>query len=283
MGNAALHSHPLFVLSIFMFVFFRYAGIMRPNPRQADILDLARQTGRVSVDDLAVQFDVTVQTIRRDLGELCDAGLLARTHGGAMLPSGVANIAYAERRRLSADGKDAIGRATAALIPPGASLFLNIGTTTEAVARALIDTPNLMVVTNNLNVAQIMGAHPTAEVIVTGGRLRRADGGLTGDMAVETIRQFKVDFAVIGGSALDQAGDILDFDPDEVRVARAILSQARAAFLVADAGKLARAAPVRIANLRDLDRWITDAPPPRVLGDLCAAARTAITIAAPRR
>jgi len=256
---------------------------MSLSPRQSDILDLARQTGRVSVDDLATGFGVTVQTIRRDLGDLCDAGLLARTHGGAMLPSGVTNIAYEERRRLSAPAKEAIGRDAAALIPPGASLFLNIGTTTEAVARALIDTPNLMVVTNNLNVAQIMGTHPTAEVILTGGRLRRADGGLTGEMAVDTIRQFKVDIAVIGGSALDSAGDILDFDPDEVRVSRAILSQARAAFLVADHGKLSRAAPVRIANLRDLDRWITDAPPPEGLRDLCAQAGTTITIAAPAR
>ncbi|WP_439139603.1 DeoR/GlpR family DNA-binding transcription regulator [Roseicyclus sp.] len=256
---------------------------MRINPRQSDILDLARQMGRVGVDDLATGFGVTVQTIRRDLGELCDAGLLARTHGGAMLPSGITNIAYAERRRLAAEAKEAIGRATAALIPQGASLFLNIGTTTEAVARALSDTPNLMVVTNNLNVAQIMGSHPTAEVILTGGRLRRADGGLTGDMAVETIRQFKVDIAVIGGSALDLAGDILDFDPDEVRVSRAILSQARAAFLVADHGKLARAAPVRIAGLRDLDRWVTDAAPPRALRELCEAAGTAITIAASSR
>jgi DeoR family transcriptional regulator, glycerol-3-phosphate regulon repressor len=151
------------------------------------------------------------------------------------------------------------------------------------VARALIDTPNLMVVTNNLNVAQIMASHPTAEVILTGGRLRRADGGLTGDMAVETIRQFKVDMAVIGSSALDQEGDLLDFDPDEVRVSRAILSQARAAVLVADHGKLARAAPVRIANLRDLDRWVTDTPPPPRLRDLCAAAGTLITIAASSR
>jgi DeoR family glycerol-3-phosphate regulon repressor len=256
---------------------------MSLSPRQSDILDLARQTGRVSVDDLATGFGVTVQTIRRDLGELCDARLLARTHGGAMLPSGVTNIAYEERRRLSAPAKEAIGRAAAALIPPGASLFLNIGTTTEAVARALIDTPNLMVVTNNLNVAQILGTHPTAEVILTGGRLRRADGGLTGEMAVDTIRQFKVDIAVIGGSALDGAGDILDFDPDEVRVSRAILSQARAAMLVADHGKLARAAPVRIASLRDLDRWITDAPPPEGLHDLCVQAGTAITVAAPAR
>lgn len=256
---------------------------MIPTPRQSDILDLARQTGRVTVEDLAAGFGVTVQTIRRDLTELCEAGLLARTHGGAMLPSGVINIAYEERRRLAAPAKDAIARATVALIPPGASLFLNIGTTTEAVARALIDTPNVMVVTNNLNVAQIMAAHPTAEVILTGGKLRRTDGGLIGDMAVETIRQFKVDLAVIGASALDAEGDLLDFDSGEVRVSRAILSQARAAILVADTGKLSRAAPVRIASLRDVDRWITDAPPPAALTRLCDEAGTAVTIAAQAR
>lgn len=252
---------------------------MNMTPRQSDILDRARQIGRVTVDGLSAEFGVTVQTIRRDLGDLCDAGLLARTHGGAMLPSGVTNIAYEERRRLSAEAKDAIGRAAATLIPPGASLFLNIGTTTEAVARALRDTPNLMVVTNNMNVAQIMAGHPTAEVIVTGGRLRRSDGGLVGDMAVETIRQFKVDIAVIGGSALDADGDVLDFDPDEVRVSRAILSQARQSMLVADAGKLERAAPVRIASLADLDRWITDRAPPAGLAGICANAGTAITLA----
>ncbi len=196
-----------------------------------------------------------------------------------MLPSGVTNIAYEERRRVAAGAKEAIGRAAAALVPPGASLFLNIGTTTEAVARALMETPNPMVVTNNLNVAQILAAHPTAEVIVTGGRLRRADMGLVGDMAVETIRQFKVDMAIVGGSALDEDGDILDFDPDEVRVSRAILAQARMAVLVADATKRTRTAPVRIAGLVDLDRWITDQPPGERLEGLAAEAGTQITIA----
>lgn len=256
---------------------------MTMTPRQSDILSLARDTGRVSVEHLSEAFGVTVQTIRRDLGELCDAGVLDRTHGGAMLPSGVTNIGYEERRRVASAAKDAIGRAAAALVPAGASLFLNIGTTTEAVARALRETPNLMVVSNNMNVAQTLGAHPSAEVIVTGGRLRRSDGGLVGDLAVEAIRQFKVDFAIIGGSALDAEGDLLDFDPDEVRVSRAILSQARSAILVADATKLDRAAPVRIAALADLDHWITDAEPPAHLRALCAEAGTRITVVSPAR
>ena len=251
------------------------------SPRQSDILARARAEGRVMVEPLAEAFGVTVQTIRRDLTEMCEAGVLDRIHGGAVLPSGVTNIGYEDRRRLNAAAKEAIGRACAALIPNGASLFLNIGTTTEAVARALRDHANLMVVTNNMNVATILAANPSAEIVLTGGSLRRADAGLVGDLAVQTIRQFKVDFAVIGGSALDRAGDLLDFDLSEVRVARAILDHARQAILVADMGKLARTAPVRIAALAELDFWITDALPPGPLAALCAEAGTAIRVAPP--
>ena len=133
------------------------------------------------------------------------------------------------------------------------------------------------------NVAQILAANPSCEVVLTGGALRRADGGLVGDLAVQTILQFKVDIAVIGASALDAAGDLLDFDIQEVRVAHAILQQARQSILVADQGKLARAAPVRIASLADLDTWVTDAPPAPALRALCREAGTEISVAPPPR
>ncbi|WP_306046184.1 DeoR/GlpR family DNA-binding transcription regulator [Nioella sp. MMSF_3534] len=251
------------------------------TPRQSDILHRARSEGRVMVEGLSEAFGVTVQTIRRDLSELCDARLLDRIHGGAVLPSGVTNIGYEDRRRLNADAKEAIARACAAEIPNGASLFLNIGTTTEAVARALRGHSGLMVVTNNMNAAQILAANPSCEVVLTGGALRRADGGLVGDLAVQTIRAFKVDVAVIGASALDADGDLLDFDIQEVRVAHAILQQARQAILVADQGKLTRAAPVRIGSLSDLDIWVTDTDPPATLRALCRDSGTEIRVAEP--
>jgi len=249
------------------------------TPRQSDILERARTEGRVMVEDLASRFGVTVQTIRRDLTEMCEGRLLERIHGGAVLPSGITNIGYEDRRRLNADAKEAMARAAAAEIPHGASLFLNIGTTTEAVARALQGHSGLMVVTNNMNAAQILAANPSCEVVLTGGALRRADGGLVGDLAVQTILQFKVDIAVIGASALDGAGDLLDFDIQEVRVAHAILQQARQSILVADQGKLARAAPVRITSLGALDMWVTDAAPAADLAALCHEAGTAIRVA----
>ncbi|MEX2202428.1 MAG: DeoR/GlpR family DNA-binding transcription regulator, partial [Dongiaceae bacterium] len=106
--------------------------------RLNEILELARHTGRVTVDDLAERFQVTPQTIRKDLGELCQKRLLARVHGGAIVSSGVENVQYEARRLIATDQKTAIGLAAASLIPNNASLFINIGTTTEAVARALL-------------------------------------------------------------------------------------------------------------------------------------------------
>ena len=107
-------------------------------PRQADILSLAHDAGRLDVDSLAARFAVTPQTIRKDLNELCDQGLLQRYHGGAMLPSGVVNLAYESRRQLATDAKRGIGAKAAELTPNACSLLINIGTTTEQVAFAQI-------------------------------------------------------------------------------------------------------------------------------------------------
>src|SRR6201996_1756794 len=140
---------------------------MQPlSDRQNDIVALARATGRVTVEDLAVRFDVTPQTIRRDLNDLCDRRVLTRTHGGALISSSVENLSYEARRFIAADAKRAIGTAAAALIPNKSSLFINIGTTTEEVANALTAHEDLLVITNNLNVAMTLYPHPTIEVIV---------------------------------------------------------------------------------------------------------------------
>src|SRR5215470_10751468 len=186
--------------------------------RQQEILALARAQGRVNVDDLAARFDVSPQTIRKDLNELCDRRLLSRVHGGALVASGVENIAYEARRFIAQAEKRAIGAAAARLIPNSASLFINIGTTTEEVARGLNAHEDLLIITNNLNVATLLYRHPRMDVIIAGGPVRRADGAVVGAAAVELVRQFKVDYAVIGASAIDQDGALLDFDVREVRV-----------------------------------------------------------------
>lgn len=252
---------------------------MALNIRQMEILDLARATGRVGVEDLAERFDVTLQTIRRDLGELADQGMLDRVHGGAIMRSGVSNIGYDERRRMNEAAKSAIARACAAQIPDNCSIIVNLGTTTEAVARELLGHRNLTVITNNMNVANILVANDSCEIMVAGGALRRSDGGLVGELTTEFMAQFKPDYAIIGTSALDGDGDLLDFDMAEVRVSRAIAGLARKTFLVTDISKLERSAPIRIISMADLDTVVVDRPLPAPLMQRCGEWGTRVIVA----
>ncbi|WP_270727170.1 DeoR/GlpR family DNA-binding transcription regulator [Shimia sp. Alg240-R146] len=232
---------------------------MHSSFREHDILEIARTQGKVTVDALALHFDVTVQTIRRDLTQLANAGLLERVHGGAMLPSGVRNIAYEERRRVNAEAKDAMAAAAAKDIPNGSSLFVNIGTSTEALAQALLGHDGLLVVTNNLNVARILSANERCEVLLTGGRPRPEDGGLVGQVAAQMVNGFAFDYAILGCSALTETAEAFDFDIDEITVSQAAMSRANAVWLLADQSKYQRHAPVRIAGPEAFDRLYTDA------------------------
>ncbi|WP_332690464.1 DeoR/GlpR family DNA-binding transcription regulator [Devosia sp.] len=240
--------------------------------RHRAILDLARTQNRVTVEQLSAYFAVSVQTIRKDLNALCDQRQLSRVHGGATLPSGVENLEYEARRRIAAEAKDAIGKAAAALIPNDASLFINIGTTTEAVSQALLDHAGLLVITNNINVANRMRVYPRFEVVIAGGIVRPSDGGIVGEAAAGFFSQFKVDYAVIGASALDEEGALLDYDYREVKVAQAIIANARHVILVADQGKFARSAPVRIARIDQVTTFVTDHCPSERFRAQCAAA-----------
>jgi DeoR family glycerol-3-phosphate regulon repressor len=252
---------------------------MVSNFRQKEILELAREEGKVTVDSLAAQYDVTVQTIRRDLSDLADSGRLERVHGGAVIPSGVVNIIYEERRRLNEAGKKAIAVKCAHAIPQGASVFMNIGTTTEAVARQLLDHENLLVVTNNLNIANILSANHSCEIILAGGILRRADGGIVGGMTVEMVKQFKFDFSVLGCSAIDSDGDLLDFDGQEVMVSSTAIKRSRQIMVLADYLKFQRTAPLKICSLGDADFLFTDATLSKDLMANCESWGTEVVMA----
>jgi DeoR family glycerol-3-phosphate regulon repressor len=252
---------------------------MNISDRQNDILAAARSQGQVLVDNLAASFAVTPQTIRRDLNELCQRGLLARVHGGAMPANSVSNVGYDDRRHLFTAEKALIGAAAASHIPEKSSLVINIGTTTEQVARALYNHRDLVVITNNINVVNILSGSPSKELILAGGVVRQSDGGIVGEAAVEFIHQFRVDCAVIGASALDDTGAVLDYDYREVLVARAIIANARRTILVADHQKFERSAPVRICDLSQIDMFVTDRPPPMRFMDACGANEVEVVVA----
>jgi len=246
---------------------------MTPNPRQALLLDEVRKRGSATVEALAEEFSVTLQTVRRDVKLLADAGLLARFHGGVRVPSStIENIGYRRRQHLNRPAKQRIARAVAAAVPSGCSLIINIGTTTEAIAHELLQHRGLRVITNNLNVAAILSDNPDCEVIVAGGIVRTRDRGIVGEATIDFIRQFRVDIGLIGISAIEGDGSLRDFDYREVKVARAIIEQSREVWLAADQSKFNRPAMVELARLDEIDMLFTDAPPPPPFPALLAEA-----------
>jgi len=254
---------------------------MNPNPRQAELLKEVRRLETVSVEALAERFGVTLQTVRRDVTLLAEAGLLTRFHGGVRVPSSTTeNIAYRQRQLLNEGAKLRIARAVALAVPNGCSLLINIGTTTEAIARELLRHQGLRVITNNLNVAAILSDNPDCEVIVAGGIVRSRDRGIVGEVTVEFIRQFKADIGLIGISGIEADGSLRDFDYHEVKVSRAIIEHSRQVWLATDHSKFNRPAMVELAQLNQLDRLFTDAPPPAPFPQLLADAGVSCEIAA---
>lgn len=251
------------------------------TPRQNDIMRRVQEQGFVTIDVLAREFDMTPQTIRRDINQLCAGGLLRRHHGGAGLPSSVENVAYRARRVMQQEAKQRIARTLARHLPDHASLFITLGTTTEEIAKALIHHQGLRVITNNLNVAAILSDNPSFQVIIAGGVVRSRDRGITGEATIDFISQFRVDYAIIGISGIASDGVLLDFDYQEVRVAQAIMGHSRRVWLATDQTKFGRNAMVRVAHLEQLDTLFTDATPPEEWQTMLDDAHTNVVVADP--
>ena len=232
------------------------------NQRQRRILELVPRQGFVSIESLSKHFRVSAQTIRRDINELCDRALLQRFHGGAGLTSSVENITYDSRQIMCLEEKARIAHLIASDIPDNASLFIDIGTTSEEVAKALRDHSGLRVITNNFNVAAILSGNPAREVIITGGLVRPADLGIVGEATEDFIDQFKVDFGIITVSSIDADGTLLEYDYREVRAAQRIIKNSRRVVLAADHTKFSRSAMVRLGDLSSVDDLYTDQEPP---------------------
>jgi DeoR family glycerol-3-phosphate regulon repressor len=253
---------------------------MNLAPRHTQLIDEVRAQGPQTIEALAERFGVTLQTVRRDVQRLAEAGLLSRFHGGVRLPSSTTqNIAYRQRQAMSSDAKRGIARAIAKRVPNGCSLILNIGTTIEAVAHELLQHRGLRVLTNNLHIAALLSSNPDCEVIVAGGLVRAADQGIVGEATVDFMRQFKVDIGLIGISGIEADGTLRDFDYREVKVARTIIEQSREVWLAADQSKFNRPAMVELARLEEIDVVFTDAPPPPPFAELMAQGNVQCVVA----
>jgi DeoR family glycerol-3-phosphate regulon repressor len=252
------------------------------NARQRALVDAVRQRGYVTIAAMATRFRVSAQTIRRDIQMLSEQRVLERHHGGAGLPRGTDALAYTSRRVRNARAKRAIGRLVARHIPNNTSVFIDIGTTTEAVAAALVEHEGLRVVTNHLRVASILGERTEFEITLAGGVMRRRDQAVTGAATAEFLEQFRFAYGIFGIGTIGEDGALLDYDYRDVQVSKAAMAHSRRRFLVMDRSKLSADAMVRLGSLRDVHALFMDAPPPEPIRRVLRRDRVALHVASAR-
>lgn len=249
--------------------------------RQAEILNIVTRQGYAAIDDLASRFQTSHQTIRRDIIRLDHDGVLKRFHGGVGLADGQVRPGYEDKRHLAIEAKRRIAARAVRQIEDRMTLFVDVGTTAEALAHALLRScrAQCRVVTTSLSVALALANHPTVETIVAAGLVHTRDGAVVGPLAIALIEQFSFDYAFIGFSGFDADGAPMDFDLGKVLVKRAAIGRAATAVGLVDSTKFRRRASIRLFDPGDLDQLISDALPSGDLARYLEAAGVEVMLA----
>ncbi|MCB4920924.1 DeoR/GlpR family DNA-binding transcription regulator [Brucella intermedia] len=236
-------------------------GGKKKEIRQQALLQWIENSHYVSLEEIAERFHVTTQTARRDIADLEHRGKVRKLHGGVSQLTPLDPVTYRQRRHDRADEKVRIAEAVVALIPDGATVFLDTGTTCEAIANALVSRERLHLVTYSLRSAAIISEKTDFTLAVPGGFVRPIDGGMFQEDTPEFIRRFKFDYAIISVSGIDDDGDLCDDDHTEVAVVSAALGQAAHKLLAVDSSKFGKRAMVKLGSVRDVTALVTNEMP----------------------
>ena len=239
--------------------------------RQNDILQAVRANGSFSIAELAARLAVSTETIRRNVQPLIDDGALLRFHGGVMLPEALDEPPFQRRMQVNHDAKWALAGIVRDQIRDGDSLILDNGTTSAYVADALSGHSRLTVVTHSVQIAYRLASRNGNRVFFAGGELSGEDGSAIGPSAIEFVRQFQVRYAFISVGGITLGGELGDFHLFEAEFARAALQQAQETWIIADATKFGREAPVKVCQLSAVDAIVSDGAPPPEFAAKCRA------------
>lgn len=230
-----------------------------PQERHARILELVAARGRVEVTTLSDELDVTTETIRRDLTKLVRQGMVRRVHGGAIH---VERIGYeptlTARGERFASEKDRIARAAVDLLPDGGSILLDSGTTTMALCQLLPADRDLTVVTNSIPVASLLGAKPSVDFYLLGGRVRARTAAAVGDWSAAALSHLVVDVAFIGTNGITVENGLTTPNLDEANTKAAMIAASRRVVVLADHSKVGAVQFCKFGNLADVDTIVTD-------------------------
>jgi DeoR family transcriptional regulator, glycerol-3-phosphate regulon repressor len=251
----------------------------KKRSRREAITALVQEQGSVTVGSLAERFDVSMQTIRRDVDALCEGFMLHRAHGRIELSQEFLNTPFDQRAGTNLLGKRAIGEAAARLIPDASTVFISIGSTPLSVAKALRNRKRLTIITNNLSAAMALSEEVSNRIILPGGELRLPDRDILGNDVLDFFGRFRADFAVFGAAGIAEDGGLLEFHTTEVRASQKIRANARKSILVIDWSKFGRQAPALGDNIKDIDTTIIDRRPGADYAQLLGAINDRLIVA----
>ena len=249
------------------------------SPRQEQIVRFVRERGFASLETMAEKFKVSQQTIRRDVIYLSKINLLQRHYGGAGLPAGIDSLSYTNRRIQNAHEKMLIGQAVAKDIPNGASLFIDIGTTTEAVAKALLDHKDLKIITNHIRIVSTLCANTSFEIILSGGLVRNRDWAVTGESTTDFLRGFRVGYGIFGAGSITDDGQLLDYDYRDAQTSRVAREISRCKIVVIDHSKFNADAMMPFSHITEIDRIYTGQHPPAKIAAAIRKSGTELIVA----
>ncbi len=231
------------------------------SKRHTELLKLLGNEGTIAIADLAARFDVSLETIRRDIKPLADTGRVVKLHGAICLPGEMAEAPFQRRMRENADAKRMIGKLLARTIQDGDSIMLDTGTTTSFVARELLHLRRLTVITNSTDIARTLASINGNKVFMAGGELRADSGAAFGASTIAYLRQFRVKHAVISAGSIDIETGVMDFDIEEADIAKTILSCACRRVVVSDHTKFEKTGLVSVCALSHITDFISDQTP----------------------
>ena len=229
--------------------------------RREKIEEIVLERGAISVGSLAETLGVSTQTIRRDIDELCEGDTLLRRHGRVEMDPNQLNTPFDQRAGTNLAGKRDIGEAAAELIPDGATVFISIGSTPLAAARAMQRRKRLTVITNNLSAAMALSEEVSNRIIIPGGEVRLPDRDILGDEVTALFDKYRADFGIFGAAGIADDGALLEFHVAEVHAREQIRQNSRVSMLVIDSTKFGRLAPAVGESLLDVDHVIVDRRP----------------------
>ena len=250
-----------------------------PTRWQSAILDALRLTGRESIASLAERLDVSDETVRRHLKDLVEQGAVHRVHGGVILAGTLAEPPFSRRIKERVAAKRAIAQAVAERVSDGMTLLIDSGSTTTYVAQALLGKSGLTVVTNSLEIARTLLGRGDCAVHLAGGALRADVGAAVGHEAIELIKEFRGDLAILSIGAIEPKDGYMDFDIDEARIARTMIDRADRVIVAADAWKFTAKARVRVCSFEPVSLLVSDELPSAPLRQRLDAAGTEIAVA----